>query len=110
MCLFSFKVIPPNSLAFRFRMNYTYVHMDSQEERIEMSLDVQTCYDSAMGKKRLIVDLDETEHRALVNSARAADMTVSNYVRKALSLPLLRQGVKRSEPRMEKAPKRKGRK
>jgi hypothetical protein len=51
-----------------------------------------------MAKKRLIVDLDETEHRALVKSARSLDMTVSNYVRKALGLPLLKQGVKRPEP------------
>jgi predicted HicB family RNase H-like nuclease len=80
--------------------------MDSQEGKIEMSTDVQTCYDSAMGKKRLIVDLDETEHRALVNSARAADMTVSNYVRKALSLPLLKQGVKRPELPKKAAKKR----
>jgi hypothetical protein len=55
-------------------------------------------YNPDMGKKRLIVDLDETEHRALVEDSRAADMTVSNYVRKALKLPLLKQGVKRPEP------------
>jgi hypothetical protein len=88
-------------------MYYTYVHMDSQEGKMNMGTDVQTCYDSAMGKKRLIVDLDETEHRGLVNSARAVDMTVSNYVRKALSLPLLKQGVKRPEAG-KKAAKRKG--
>jgi hypothetical protein len=61
-----------------------------------------------MGKKRLIVDLDETEHRALVNRARAIDMTVSNYVRKALELPLLKQGVKRPEPTKKAAAKKKG--
>ena len=71
-----------------------------------MGTDAHTCYDSAMGKKRLIVDLDETEHRALVNCARAVDMTVSNYVRKALELPLLKQGVKRPQP-AKKAAKRK---
>jgi len=60
-----------------------------------------------MGKKRLIVDLDETEHRGLVEDARALNMTVSNYVRKALSLSLLKQGVKRPEPD-KKATKRQG--
>jgi hypothetical protein len=62
---------------------------------------------SEMAKKRLIVDLEETEHRALVKSARLLDVTVSNYVRKALGLPLLKQGVKRPEP-AKKAAKRKG--
>jgi hypothetical protein len=67
-----------------------------------------------MAKKRLIVDLDGAEHAGLVKSARAVEMTVSNYVRKALGLPLLKQGVKRVEPaksaevRKRKAAKRKG--
>ena len=73
-----------------------------------MGTDAHTCYDAAMGKKRLIVDLDETEHRALVNRARAVDMTVSNFVRKALALPLLKQGVKRQEPAKKPAAKKKG--
>lgn len=51
-----------------------------------------------MGKKRLIVDLDETEHKLLIKKARALDMTLSNLVRSVLDLPLLKQGVKRQEP------------
>jgi hypothetical protein len=50
-----------------------------------------------MGKKRLIVDLDEAEHKALMKKARALDMTLSNLVRSVLDLPLLKQGVKRTE-------------
>jgi hypothetical protein len=58
-----------------------------------------------MAKKRLIVDLDEVEHAGLVKSARAVDMTVSNFVRKALGLPLLKQGVKRPESKKKAAAK-----
>ena len=49
-----------------------------------------------MGKKRLVIDLEETDHAALVEAARGAQMTVSNYVRRALGLPLERQGIKRA--------------
>ena len=49
----------------------------------------------AMGKKRLVIDLEESDHSTLVAKARQADLTVSNYVRKALRLPLEKQGIKR---------------
>ena len=47
-----------------------------------------------MGKKRLIVEVNEDHYRQILDKARAADMTVANYVRRALNLPLERQGVK----------------
>ena len=60
-----------------------------------------------MGKKRLVIDLDETEHGALVQQARKANLTVSNYVRRAIDLPMLRQGVKRQVPTAKgRSPKR----
>ena len=45
-----------------------------------------------MGKKRLVIDLDETQHLALVRKARSVEMTVSNYVRKVLGFPPEHQG------------------
>jgi hypothetical protein len=51
-----------------------------------------------MGTKRLVIELDETEHKALLKKARALDMTLSNLVRNALELPLLKQGIKRPDP------------
>jgi hypothetical protein len=51
-----------------------------------------------MGKKRLIVEVDETQHRKLLEEARSKDLTLSNYVRSALHLPLERQGVKSDSP------------
>ncbi len=62
-----------------------------------------------MGKKRLVIDLDESEHEALVKKARKASLTVSNYVRGAINLPMLRQGVKRA-PAKQKAVAPKSRK
>jgi hypothetical protein len=59
---------------------------------------VHLWYNSAMGKKRLIVDLDEAEHGAVSEKARAAKMSVANYVRRALDLPPVKWGVKRAEP------------
>lgn len=50
-----------------------------------------------MGKKRLIVDLLDVDHAMLVKKARAAQMTVSNYVRQACGLPLEHQGKKRPQ-------------
>jgi len=47
-----------------------------------------------MGKKRLVIDLDENQHQGLSKDARAKGLTVSNYVRQAIGLPLERQGVK----------------
>ena len=54
-----------------------------------------------MGKKRLVIDLEESDHSTLVAKARQADLTVSNYVRKALRLPLEKQGIKRKKPKGE---------
>ena len=64
-----------------------------------------------MGKKRLVIDLNDVDHAELVSKAREAGMTVANYVRKSTGLPLERQGVKRPEAPVPtgkvKAPKRK---
>ena len=46
-----------------------------------------------MGKKRLVIDLTETEHQRLVRDARKVGLTLSNYVRKTLNIPLRQQGV-----------------
>jgi hypothetical protein len=45
-----------------------------------------------MDKKRLVLDLGASQHAMLVKKARAADLTLSNYVRKALGLPPEHQG------------------
>jgi hypothetical protein len=55
-------------------------------------------YNVVMGKKRLIVDLDEAEHGAVSEKARVAKMSVANYVRGALDLPPVKWGVRRAEP------------
>jgi hypothetical protein len=47
-----------------------------------------------MGKKRIIVEVHEDHFRFLVEEARAKGVTLANYVRQALDLPLERQGVK----------------
>jgi hypothetical protein len=48
-----------------------------------------------MGKKRLVIDMEEADHALLVQWARQSEMTVANYVRNACSLPLEHQGKKR---------------
>ena len=50
-----------------------------------------------MGKKRLIVDLLDVDHAALVQKARDAGLNVSNFVRQSCGLPLEQQGKKRAE-------------
>jgi len=45
-------------------------------------------------KKRLVIDLEEAAHAMLVNEARIRGLTLSNYVRGALNLPLERQGLR----------------
>jgi hypothetical protein len=60
---------------------------------------------SEMGKKRLVIDLDEADHAALVKKARKAEMTVANFVRQAVELPLQRQGVKQQAAKRKLAPK-----
>jgi hypothetical protein len=51
-----------------------------------------------MGRKRLVISLDETEHATLMKTARDAGDTLSNWVRTALGLPSVRQGVKAPPP------------
>ena len=58
-----------------------------------------------MGKKRLVIDLDEADHAALVKKARKSEMTVANFVRQAVGLPLQRQGVKQTALKKRPAPK-----
>lgn len=60
-----------------------------------------------MGKKRLIVDLLDIDHAALSEKARAAGLSVSNFVRQSCGLPLERQGVKRPAPASKKPAKTK---
>jgi hypothetical protein len=52
-----------------------------------------------MTKKRLVIDLDEADHKNLTQSARALDLTASNYVRQAVGLPVQEQGVKAPAPK-----------
>jgi hypothetical protein len=59
-----------------------------------------------MGKKRMVIDLNDTDYLKVSESARAAGMTVSNFVRQAIGIPLERQGVKRPEPPVKPARKR----
>jgi hypothetical protein len=47
-----------------------------------------------MGKKRIIVEVNEVDYKRLVEDARGVGATLSNYIRKAVGLPLERQGVK----------------
>jgi hypothetical protein len=61
-------------------------------------MDVCIWYDAAMGKKRMVIDLNDADYLKVAESARAAGMTVSNFVRKAVGIPLERQGVKRVTP------------
>ena len=42
----------------------------------------------------MVIDLEETAHGILMQEARQRNMTLANYVRKALQLPLGRQGVR----------------
>ena len=69
-------------------------------------MDVCIWYDAAMGKKRMVIDLNDADYLKVAESARAAGMTVSNFVRKAVGVPLERQGVKRATRPAEKARKR----
>jgi hypothetical protein len=45
-----------------------------------------------MAKKRLVIDLQKDQHEALVRKAWDAKLTLSNYIRKKLGLPLEEQG------------------
>jgi hypothetical protein len=68
-------------------------------------MDAWKWYNASMGKKRLIVDLFDADHAALSEKARAAGLSVSNFVRRSCGLPLERQGIKRVEADTEKAAK-----
>lgn len=61
---------------------------------------------SRMDKKRLVIDLTQAEHDGLVGEARRLGLTVSNYVRKTLHIPLRHQGVKHSEQQPKSKPRR----
>jgi hypothetical protein len=63
-------------------------------------------YDAAMGKKRMVIDLNDTDYLKVAESARSAGMTVSNFVRRAIGIPLERQGVKRVEAPVKATRKR----
>jgi hypothetical protein len=47
-----------------------------------------------MPRKRLVIDLDESQHKSLVKMARARETTVSNLIRQALGFPIEHQGRK----------------
>jgi len=65
------------------------------------------CYDPPMGKKRLIVEIDENDFRTLRDAARHLELSLANYVRKKLALPLEKQGVKRQpEPKATRGRKK----
>jgi hypothetical protein len=55
-----------------------------------------------MGKKRMVIDLNDADYVKVAEAARSAGMTVSNYVRNAVGIPLERQGVKRVTPQVKK--------
>jgi hypothetical protein len=61
-----------------------------------------------MGKKRMVIDMNDADYVRVAESARAAGMTIANFVRKAVGVPLERQGVKRVTPPAKKARKAKG--
>ena len=55
------------------------------------------------------MNLDEAEHAALMKRARDGGETLSNFVRKALGLPPVQQGIKRvvAQPKSTQRAKRK---
>jgi hypothetical protein len=59
-----------------------------------------------MNNKRLVLDLDEAEHKNLAQTARALELTVPNYVRQAVGLPIQEQGVKAPTPKKKVAGKK----
>jgi hypothetical protein len=50
-----------------------------------------------MGKKRLVIDLRDVDYSELARKAKEAELTISNFVRRAVGLPLERQGVRRED-------------
>ena len=53
----------------------------------------------------MVIDLNDADYLKVAESARAAGMTVSNFVRNAVGIPLERQGAKRVTPPAKKARK-----
>lgn len=47
-----------------------------------------------MEKKRLVIDLEEVTHTMLMQQAQRQNMTLANYVRQALQLPMERKGAR----------------
>lgn len=54
----------------------------------------------------MVIDLNDADYLKVAESARSAGMTVSNFVRRAVGIPLERQGVKRPEAQVKAARKR----
>jgi hypothetical protein len=48
-----------------------------------------------MEKKRLVIDMNKLDYMDLARQAKRSELTVSNYVRRAVGLPMERQGVRR---------------
>lgn len=51
-----------------------------------------------MPKKRVVLNIEQSDYTRLLQDARGRDMTVSNLIRAALGLPLEHQGKKRADP------------
>ena len=49
-----------------------------------------------MAYKRLVIDINDADHRRLKRRALSLEMSLSNYVRRALGLPEERHGVKKA--------------
>jgi hypothetical protein len=54
----------------------------------------------------MVIDMNDADYVKVAESARAAGMTVANFVRKAVGVPLERQGVKRATPPAKKMRRR----
>ena len=52
-------------------------------------------YTRSLPQKRLVIEVSATDHRMLKQKALSQDMSLSNYVRRALGLPEERHGVKK---------------
>jgi hypothetical protein len=87
---------------------FRYLAESANRGKTNVHMDVCACY--VMGKKRLIVDLQDVDHAELVRKARDAGLTVSNFVRQSCGPPLEHQGKKRAVdkgPSGKRASKRK---
>ena len=57
-----------------------------------------------MARKRLVIEVADEDHAALMKRARDGGMTAANYIRQMLNLPLQKQGVKTIRPAVAKKP------